>query len=244
MQQRRPEAPVTPRLSARKRAFSAPGEPITALGQGRARLLEVSSELFGASERDFANHRFWPRRMSATRPPALRLSPRLIYAVRVVAGAAPEHSVMIARPLGKRDYDHLVQVILRCWGQPIGNEMHPIHPVFYHELGSLALVAERSGNTLGILLAFRNLDEPCRAYVHLVAVHPDHRRRGIGTVLYQALEERCLNLGCTVLRATAAVHNEAATRFHESNGWRTDHVPDYAGPARPRHLFTKALTPT
>jgi hypothetical protein len=49
---------------------------------------------------------------------------------------------MITRPLGKQDYDHIVQVIDRWWGGPTSALAHPL---FFYELGSLARVVEHDG---------------------------------------------------------------------------------------------------
>ena len=148
---------------------------------------------------------------------------------------------MIVRPLGKHDFDHLVQVVERCWGEALGGEVHPIHPIFFHELGGLAHVAERRGAILGFILAFLIPEGPPTGYVHFVGVHPDHRRRGIGTTLYQTIEERCIDRGCANLRAVAAPENQVALEFHLGNAWQVTHAADYAGPARPRLVFTKSI---
>ena len=47
---------------------------------------------------------------------------------------------MITRPLGKKDYDHIVQVIDRWWGGPTSALAHPM---FFYELGSMARYAGR-----------------------------------------------------------------------------------------------------
>ncbi len=158
-----------------------------------------------------------------------------------VAGASLLTGRMFVRPLVKRDFDHLVQVIGRCWGHPIGSELHPIHPVFFHELGSLARVVESGGCMLGFLLAFISPRTSRTGYVHLIGVHPDYRRQGLGTVLYQSFEESCLDGGCTHLRAVSSPENHQATAFHLANGWDVKEATDHAGPARTRLVYSKTL---
>lgn len=145
---------------------------------------------------------------------------------------------MITRPLGKQDYDHIVQVIDRWWGGPTSALAHPL---FFYELGRHARVVEHEGVLVGFLFGFVAPGTPKTGYVHLVGIHPDFRRRGVGKVLYQAFEEDCLAEGCEALKAVTTVGNEASIGFHRATGWSVQLVEDYAGPARPRIVFHKPL---
>ena len=145
---------------------------------------------------------------------------------------------MITRPLGKQDYDHIVQVIDRWWGGPTSALAHPL---FFYELGALARVVEHDGILVGFLFGFVTHSSPRHGYVHLVGIHPDYRRRGVGKVLYQAFEEDCRAEGCEQLKAITTIGNEASIAFHRATGWDVCFVEDYAGPARPRVVFTKPL---
>src|SRR4026209_535959 len=84
---------------------------------------------------------------------------------------------MITRTLGKHDYDNIVQVIDRWWGGPTSALAHPI---FFYELGEMARVVEHDGILVGFLLGFVAPGPPKTSYVHLVGIHPDYRRRGVG----------------------------------------------------------------
>ena len=64
---------------------------------------------------------------------------------------------MITRPLGKKDYDHIVQVIDRWWGGPTSALAHP---VFFYELGQCARVVEHDGILVGFLLVLAILFQP------------------------------------------------------------------------------------
>lgn len=145
---------------------------------------------------------------------------------------------MITRPLGKQDYQHIVQVIDRWWGGPT---TALAHPVYFYELGALARVVEHDGIMVGFLFGFVVEGPPKTGYVHLVGIHPDYRRRGVGKVLYQAFEEEARAAGCRRLKAIANVGNEGSVAFHEAQGWTSTEVEDYAGPARPRMVFSKSL---
>jgi GNAT superfamily N-acetyltransferase len=145
---------------------------------------------------------------------------------------------MITRPLGKQDYDHIVQIIDRWWGGPTTALAHPI---FFYELGSMARVVEHDGILVGFLLGFVAPGPPKTGYVHLVGIHPDYRRRGVGKVLYQTFEEDARAAGCARLKAITPVGNEGSIAFHKATGWNVTYVEDYAGPARPRVVFQKSL---
>ena len=148
---------------------------------------------------------------------------------------------MITRSLTKRDFDHIVQVIDRWWGGPTSALAHPL---FFYELGQHARVVEHDGVLVGFLLGFIAPGPPKIGYVHLVGIHPDFRRRGVATVLYQAFEEDCREAGCVGLKATTTVGNDASVHFHEAAGWQCETVEDYAGPGRARVVLRKALSST
>jgi GNAT superfamily N-acetyltransferase len=153
---------------------------------------------------------------------------------------------MLTRPLHKQDYDHIVQVIDRWWGGPTSALAHPI---FFYELGQLARVVEHDSTLVGFLFGFVSqptrgepgADEGRIGYVHLVGIHPDFRRRGVGKVLYQAFEEDCRTLGCIKLKAVTTPGNEASVAFHRAMGWSHHVVEDYAGPGRTRVVFERTL---
>lgn len=143
---------------------------------------------------------------------------------------------MNTRPLGKPDYDRLVQVIDRWWGGPTTALAHPI---FFYELGSLARVVEHEGVIVGFLLGFIAPGPPKTGYVHLIGINPDFRRRGVGKILYQTFEDDCRAAGCTRLKSVSTTGNEGSISFHRATGFTVNYVEDYAGPARPRVVFLK-----
>ncbi|MCW5941054.1 MAG: ribosomal protein S18-alanine N-acetyltransferase [Fimbriimonadaceae bacterium] len=81
---------------------------------------------------------------------------------------------------------------------------------------STFLVAIGDGNVVGYGGAWRVIDE---LHVTTVAVHPDHRRRGIAKrLMVRLLEEgRDEGLACSTLEVRAG--NEAAIRMYENLGY-------------------------
>lgn len=145
---------------------------------------------------------------------------------------------MRIRGITKRDFDYIVSVLDRWWGGPSSERAHPI---FFYELGEQALIAEEDGEVVGFLLGFVAPTEPPVAYVHLVGIHPDHRRRGVGKRLYQQFIERAQAAGAQRIKAITTVGNDGSLRFHEALGFDVTEDPDYAGPGRSRVVFTKDL---
>jgi GNAT superfamily N-acetyltransferase len=156
---------------------------------------------------------------------------------------------MNVRPITKQDFDRIVEVIDHWWGGPISTFAHPI---FFYELGGAALVVEEDDAMIGFLLGFlatgaagksgNGAGEAARiGYVHLVGIHPDSRRRGVGRTLYDRFTRDCRVAGCVGLKAITTPGYEGSIRFHVALGWDVQEVEDYAGPGRRRIVFTKRL---
>ncbi len=145
---------------------------------------------------------------------------------------------MFTRPLRKNDYDLIVQVIDRWSGGP---SAALAHPVFFHDLGEMSRVVERDGELVGFLFGFIPPPAAVSGYVHLIGVHPNYRRRGLGRALCQSFEADCRSLGCIRLKSMTTPGNDAVVQFHQSLGWSVALVDDYAGPGRPRVVFEKTL---
>jgi ribosomal protein S18 acetylase RimI-like enzyme len=152
-------------------------------------------------------------------------------------GAAPQEQ-MLARPLVKTDYDHIVSVIDKWSGGP---SAVLAHPVFFHELGKLAKVVEYEHALVGFLFGFISEREPKQGYIHLFGIHSEFRRRGVGRMLFEAFEQDSKMRGCGCLRSITLPGNDNVVSFHQSLGWTSTLVEDYAGPERPRIVFEKRL---
>jgi GNAT superfamily N-acetyltransferase len=152
---------------------------------------------------------------------------------------------MRTRRITKADFDRIVEVIDHWWGGPISTFAHPI---FFYELGAHALIAEDPGRLeatgdgmIGFLLGFV-AQEPVRTgYVHLVGIHPEFRRRGVGRLLYRTFTEECRVAGCERMKAITTLGNAGSIQFHLALGWETLEIQDYAGPGRARMVFARKL---
>jgi len=113
----------------------------------------------------------------------------------------------------------------------------------------MARIVEDNGVMVGFLLGFiaKSKQVGDVGYVHLVGIHPDYRRRGVGRLLYRAFEQDCRKAGATRMKAITTLGNEGSQLFHQVLGWDMVEIEDYAGPGRPRIVFTKEFsreTPT
>ncbi|MFB6271490.1 MAG: GNAT family N-acetyltransferase [Salinibacter sp.] len=61
------------------------------------------------------------------------------------------------------------------------------------------------------------------ALIHHARVHPDYRRRGIGTALMDIAEAEARNQGFAVLTLGVEPSNEAAIRFYTRRGFERTH---------------------
>jgi ribosomal protein S18 acetylase RimI-like enzyme len=156
---------------------------------------------------------------------------------------------MNVRRTTKRDFDRIVEVIDHWWGGPISTFAHPI---FFYELGDRSLVIEQGSEMIGFLLGFivpaaepadaARTDAKRTGYVHLVGIHPEYRRRGVGRQLYDRFVADSRAEGCVRMKAITTPGNEGSIRFHVALGWNAQDVEDYAGPGRRRIVFTKPLS--
>lgn len=145
---------------------------------------------------------------------------------------------MDIRGITKVDYDYIISVLDQWWGGPAGKRADPM---FFYEFGEHALVAERDGQLIGFLFGVLVPAPSATGYVHLVGIHPDHRRRGVGKRLYENFSERCRAAGMKRIKSIASAGHEGPVRFHESMGFESAEVADYAGPGRSRLVFVKEL---
>ena len=147
---------------------------------------------------------------------------------------------MQTRRITKADFDRIVEVIDHWWGGPISTFAHPI---FFYELGDHALIVEQGHEMIGFLLGFiaRGKNEAATGYVHLVGIHPDYRRRGVGRLLYNTFTAECREAKCVRMKAITTPGHEGSIRFHLAQSWNAQEVDDYAGLGRRRIVFTKDL---
>lgn len=145
---------------------------------------------------------------------------------------------MITRGITRDDFLEIVSVIDHWWGGPTSALAHPL---FFYELGEHALVTEDDGRMAGFLLGFLTGGPDPMAYVHLVGIDPEYRRRGVGRALYLEFMRKVRDAGARRIKAITTPNNLGSIAFHRSLGFEGEQVDDYAGKGRQRVVFLRTL---
>ena len=108
---------------------------------------------------------------------------------------------------------------------------------FRHVGSSSWLAADDAGRRIGVLLGYVSQDHPEEGVIHLVAVDPNRRRRGVGRSLVEAFVAEASRRGVRELVAEAWPGDPPAAAFFRAVGFRADDGPGtvnrYGMPAWP-----------
>ncbi|WP_217143638.1 GNAT family N-acetyltransferase [Streptomyces sp. AC627_RSS907] len=120
------------------------------------------------------------------------------------------------RAAGPEDLD----AVLSFWkvaaeGTSISDDRDGVERLVARDPGALVL-AERGGELAGTVIAGF---DGWRCHLYRLAVHPDHRRQGIGSALLRAAEERFVRLGGRRGDAMVLVRNERAQHAWRAAGY-------------------------
>jgi ribosomal protein S18 acetylase RimI-like enzyme len=116
------------------------------------------------------------------------------------------------------------------------------HPVWFHQFGGFgALARTGTGEDVGYVLGVVTADR--LAYLHLLAVHRDHRRRGLGRRLCRWFDGVAASTGARAVQAVTRPDNAGALDFHTALGASAHVSRDHAGPGADRVVLTRFLTP-
>jgi ribosomal protein S18 acetylase RimI-like enzyme len=131
---------------------------------------------------------------------------------------------------------------------------HLVGRSWFRHFGSTSwLSIDDAGQPLGFLLGYRSPDRPDEAVVHLVGVHPNHRRRGIGRTLVATFTADMQAAGARTLTALAWPGEPPSTAFFRAVGFQPDAGPgsknlfgttafaDYDGAGEDRIVFVLRL---
>jgi ribosomal protein S18 acetylase RimI-like enzyme len=122
---------------------------------------------------------------------------------------------------------------------------------FRHAASTSWLAEDATGHPIGIAIGYRSQDHPDEALLHLVAVHPSHRRRGIGRALVESFLADVSATRVSTVTALAWPGEPGAIAFFRSLGFRPDDGPgsqnlygtpawpDYESPGEDRIVFIR-----
>jgi ribosomal protein S18 acetylase RimI-like enzyme len=112
---------------------------------------------------------------------------------------------------------------------------------------------DEEGVVIGFLVGFISPDRPDRAYVHMVATDPNHRRVGLGRALYERFFEDVRARGVRRVTAITWPGNRVSVGFHRAMGFTategsgtqrlygTPAFPDYDAEGDDRVVFSREL---
>jgi GNAT superfamily N-acetyltransferase len=124
---------------------------------------------------------------------------------------------------------------------------------FRHFATTSWIAEDATGAPIGFVLGYRSQDVRAEAVVHLVGVHPSHRRHGIGRTLVNALLIEVADAGATTVIAVAWPGEPIAVAFFRALGFTPDDgpgtqplygtpaYPDYEGEGEDRVVFRRRL---
>jgi len=86
------------------------------------------------------------------------------------------------------------------------------------------LVLEEDGELIGSVMVGY---EGHRGWINYLAVHPAHRRQGLGRLLMDEAETRLRGLGCPKVNLQVRNSNEAAREFYRQIGYTFDEAVSF-----------------
>lgn len=136
------------------------------------------------------------------------------------------------------DYDRIVDVMDAWWGRPVRKILPRL---FLNHFWHTSFVAEDGDVLHGFLVGFLSGADPRAAYVHAVAVAPEHRRTALAATLYRRFFDLAAAGGHTVVNAVTSPFNDTSIAFHTALGFSvSEPVVDYDGPGLDRVVCSPA----
>ena len=121
------------------------------------------------------------------------------------------------RNAGTPDHKKVLSVILNWWeGRDLRQNAQKI---FFDHFSNTTFIAEYNNEMIGFLIGFLSQSKPEEAYIHLVGIHPDMRKLGLGSLLYERFIEVCSRHGRSIFRSCTSIVNKESIAFHKYMGF-------------------------
>ncbi len=94
----------------------------------------------------------------------------------------------------------------------------------------MSFIAEHEGILVGLLLAkleWTGYPMTNDVVIYLIAVNPEFRQHGIGTMMIQALIKLCKSKNIRILRSLIPANDAAITRYFKNAGFRPSNIINY-----------------
>jgi hypothetical protein len=127
---------------------------------------------------------------------------------------------ILIRKAEPADHDKIIAALQNWWG---GRDLTAMLPrLFLNHFSNTSFVIEKEAEMIGFLIGFISPSLKNEAYVHFMGVHPDFRKKGIGTLLYERFFEICRNHGRNIIRACTSPVNKGSVAFHKRIGFQLE----------------------
>jgi len=145
------------------------------------------------------------------------------------------------------DFHYILEHLEDFWGSQRTENLH--HPMFVYELGDTALAVKHESRLVGYLWGLI-AQKGNVGYCHLMAIHRDMQRQGLGRLLYEAFFDLSISRGCKHIKAITTLANAASISFHRRLGFETrgdsatgdvHFVKNYSGAGQDRIVFWRDL---
>jgi len=141
------------------------------------------------------------------------------------------------RPVRARDAERLALLDARCFSADTAYSRDVMDAILRHP-GSLGFAIEDS---TGIRAFVLGASSGKTGEIITIDVSPGHRRRGLGTRLMAALQNRLRSRGVEDLYLQCSVENRRALCFYWKQGFRVvQRLPDYYKPGSDAFLLLKS----
>jgi ribosomal protein S18 acetylase RimI-like enzyme len=128
-----------------------------------------------------------------------------------------EYKIRHVRP---SDHTRIIAVMPDWWG---GRDLTALLPeLFLEHFGDTSFVVEMGSELIAFLIGFMSQSHPDEAYIHFIGVHPDHRKVGIASTLYEQFFEICRARGRSVVRAITSPINTGSVAYHTRMGFQVE----------------------
>ncbi len=129
---------------------------------------------------------------------------------------------MNIRHLEERDYNPIIRVLDSWFDGWLLAKLLP--RIFFIHFQPTSFAVQEDNKVIGFLTGFVSQTDPSQGFIHLVAIQPDHRKRGLGRQLYSAFFETVQRLGCATVRCITSPVNAGSIAFHTRMGFQMEGV--------------------
>lgn len=115
------------------------------------------------------------------------------------------------------DHENVISVMPDWWD---GRDLTSMLPkVFFIHFHNTIYIAELKNELVGFLVGFLSQTDDKVGYIHFVGVHPNHRKIGVGRLLYQKFYDFCIAKSRSIVKSCTSPINKLSIDFHLRMGF-------------------------